>query len=184
MIYGVFHSEGYCEEDIIGYFNEREDADKYIYLCKCKNGGYYSLKPIENLLEENDLQDFVLKYTHVIYFNENDDGWNMSRNSDEYSCYMNDELKCNNIQLCYNDQVAFYINTDGYNRALAEKIAQDYFVELMSYGDGEICQRNIDLMNEKFEAPFKERAGIKREEETKQKELAELARLKEKYESN
>lgn len=39
-------------------------------------------------------------------------------------------------------------------------------------------------MNKKFEAPFLERKRIRKEEELKQKELAELKRLKDKYENS
>ena len=39
-------------------------------------------------------------------------------------------------------------------------------------------------MNDKFVAPFKEKERIRKEEEIKQKELAELERLKAKYETN
>lgn len=78
--------------------------------------------------------------------------------------------------------VCFVINIDHDDRKLAEKIAQDYLAELRSYEDGIIYQRNINLMNEKFAAPFKEKERIRKEVELKEKELAELARLKEKYE--
>ena len=180
MIYGVFHSD-YSDWYPIGYFNNREDADKY---C-CAYKGMYIVKAMKNLSDEKDLSSISLKYTHYIHFSKRDiNKWAMNEVNDRYDCYISDELRCNNIGWRKNSWVNFAINIDHYDIKLAEKIAQDYFAELRSYGDGEICQRNIDLMNEKFAAPFKERERIKKEEETKQKELAELARLKEKYESN
>ncbi|WP_288682302.1 hypothetical protein [uncultured Eubacterium sp.] len=66
---------------------------------------------------------------------------------------------------------------------MAEKIAQDYLSELRSYGDGKIYSKNIKLMNDKFAAPFKEKERIRKQEEIKKKELAELERLKAKYEA-
>lgn len=108
----------------------------------------------------------------------------MENEPENYICYVADELKCNKIGVLYSNSVSFYINTDEYNRGKAEKIAKDYFTELRAYGGGGIYQENIDFMNEKFEEPFKEKERIKKEKETRQKELAELARLKEKYESN
>ena len=54
----------------------------------------------------------------------------------------------------------------------------------MSYGESkQIYEKNIKLMNDKFAESFKLREKQRKEEELKQKELAELARLKEKYES-
>ena len=54
----------------------------------------------------------------------------------------------------------------------------------MSYGESkQIYEKNVKLMNDKFAEPFKLRERQRKEEEMKQKELAELARLKEKYES-
>ena len=79
--------------------------------------------------------------------------------------------------------MCFCINIDHDNRKLAEKIAQDYLTELRYYGNGKIYQKNIDLMNDRFAAPFKEKERIRKEEEIKQKELAELERLKAKYET-
>jgi hypothetical protein len=75
------------------------------------------------------------------------------------------------------------INIDHDNRKLAEKIAQDYLAELLSYGDGTVFHENVDLMNKKFLAPFEEKERLKKEAELREKELAELARLKEKYEN-
>ena len=53
------------------------------------------------------------------------------------------------------------------NRKLAEKIAQDYLTELRYYGNGKIYQKNIDLMNDRFAASFKEKERIRKEEEIK-----------------
>ena len=75
------------------------------------------------------------------------------------------------------------VNIDHDDRRLAEKIAQDYLNELRFYGDGKIYEKNIELMNNKFAAPFKEKKRIRKEEKIKQKELAELERLKAKYET-
>ena len=69
------------------------------------------------------------------------------------------------------------------DRKRAEKIAQDYLYELLSYGDGVVTQENIDMMNNKFAEPFRIAEEQRIQDETRQKELAELKRLKEKYES-
>ena len=69
------------------------------------------------------------------------------------------------------------------DRKRAEKIAQDYLYELLSYGDGVVTQENIDMMNNKFAEPFRIAEEQRIQDETRQRELAELKRLKEKYES-
>lgn len=65
---------------------------------------------------------------------------------------------------------------------LAQKIAQDYFAQLRSYGDGKVLKKNVDLMNDAFKAPYLEKKRLEEEAKLKEKELEELARLKEKYE--
>ena len=70
---------------------------------------------------------------------------------------------------------------DKNDRKRAEKIAEDYLYELLSYGNGKATQENIDIMNDKFAEPFRIEEQKRKEEELKKKELAELKRLKEKY---
>lgn len=179
MIYGVF---GGCYSDwyIVGYFSNREEADKYC--CVCGNGDYY-VEPMKSLDGIEDLSKVSLKYRHEIVFDLKDKEWIMREEPNRYECYIDDDLQCNGIEAnLRNGWVCFVINIDHDDRKLAEKITQDYLAELRSYGDGIIYQRNIDLMNEKFAAPFKEKERLRKEAELKEKELAELARLKEKYE--
>lgn len=179
MIYGVF---GGCYSDwyIIGYFSNKEEADKYC--CVYGNGDYF-VKSIKSLDGIEDLSKVSLKYRHEIVFDLKDKEWIMREEPNRYECYIDDDLQCNCIRSNLpNSCVCFAINIDHDDRKLAEKIAQDYLAELRSYGDGIIYQRNINLMNEKFAAPFKEKERIRKEAELKEKELAELARLKEKYE--
>lgn len=181
MIYGVF---GGCYSDwyIVGYFSNKEEADKYC--CVYGNGDYY-VKPIKSLDGIEDLSKVSLKYRHEIVFDLNGKEWIMREEPNRYKCYIDDDLQCNGIRADLSNRwawVCFAINIDHDDRKLAEKIAQDYLTELRSYGDGIIYQMNINLMNEKFAAPFKEKERIRKEAELKEKELAELARLKEKYE--
>lgn len=179
MIYGVF---GGCYSDwyIVGYFSNREEANKYC--CVCGNGDYY-VKPMKSLDGIEDLSKVSLKYRHEIVFDLKDKEWIMREEPNRYKCYVDDDLQCNCIIADLSNRwVCFAINIDHDDRKLAEKIAQDYLTELRSYGDGIIYQMNINLMNEKFAAPFKEKERIRKEAELKEKELAELARLKEKYE--
>ncbi len=54
--------------------------------------------------------------------------------------------------------------------------------ELLSYGDGMVTRENIGMMNDRFAEPFRIADEQRKQEELKQKELAELKRLKAKYE--
>ena len=178
MVYGVF---GGCYSDwyIVGYFNNRLDADKY---CTAYGDGEYYVEEMKDLQDEKDLSKITLKYDHDIVFDSKGDEWVMRDEPNRYKCYIADELKPNNIR---NGRfwVGFHINIEKDNRKLAEKIAQDYLYELLSYGESKkVDEKNIKLMNNKFLEPYKIREELKKQEELRQKELAELARLKEKYE--
>ena len=181
MVYGVF---GGCYSDwyVVGYFTNHQDAEKYC--CVCGDGDYY-VKPLKNLTNEKDLSQVAIKYCHEVLFRYDTDKneWIMLEQPERYNCYIDNELRCNSINYKNKTWVCFSVNIDRDNRKLAEKIAQDYLAELRSYGDGEIYEKNVNLMNDKFAAPFKEKERIRKEEEIKQKELAELERLKAKYEA-
>lgn len=184
MIYGVF---GGCYSDwyIVGYFNNRVDADKY---CAAFGNGEYYVEEMKNLKNKEDLSKITLKYQHEVVFDFKDDKWIMCDEPDRYNCYIADELRPNFIRTSDSrvriNWVSFFVNINEDNRKLAEKIAQDYLFELFAYGESKnIYNKNVELMNNKFLEPFKTREELRKAEELKQKELAELARLKEKYES-
>lgn len=181
MIYGVF---GGCYSDwyIVGYFNNRLDAEKY---CAVFGGGDYYIMEIKNLNNKEDLSKITLKYEHEVVFDFINNEWVMRNEPDRYKFYADDELRPNIIRSSTRyDWVCFQVNINKNDRMLAEKIAQDYLAELLSYGASKkIYEKNIKLMNDKFAEPFKLRERQRKEEELKQKELVELARLKEKYES-
>lgn len=181
MIYGVF---GGCYSDwyIVGYFNNRLDADKY---CAAFGDGDYYIEEMKDLSNKEDLSKITLKYKHEVVFDFRDNKWIMREEPDRYSCYIDDKIGQNIIRYSgRRNLVRFDINIDKDDRKLAEKIAQDYLAELLSYGeDKQIYEKNVKLMNDKFAEPFKLRERQRKEEEMKQKELAGLARLKEKYES-
>lgn len=180
MVYGVF---GGCYSDwyIVGYFDNRLDADKY---CAAYGSGDYYVEEIKNLKDEKDLSKISLKYNHEILFDFKDNEWVMRNEPTRYDCYIAEELKPNTIRNMGSSWVCFNINIDKDDRKLAEKIAQDYLYILLAYGDSKrILNKYVDLMNNQFLEPYKIREKLRKEEELRKKELAELARLKEKYES-
>ena len=182
MVYGVF---GGCYSDwyIVGYFDNRLDADKY---CTAFGEGEYYVEELKNLQDEKDLSKVSLKYTHTVVFDQaNDtDNWVMRDEPTRYKYYISEDLKPNRID--HNDRhrwVSFDVNIAEDNRKLAEKIAQDYLYILLGYGDSKkVYDKNVSLMNGQFMEPFKRKAELRKQEELKQKELKELARLKAKYE--
>lgn len=183
MIYGVF---GGCYSDwyVVGYFNNRLDADKYCTL----SGGEYYVQPMKDLTDEKDLSKITLKYQHEVLFDFIENKWVMRNEPDRYKCYISDELNPNSI---WNSSygfgygwVGFRINIEKDDRKLAEKIAQDYLYQLLAYGESKkVYEKYVKLMNDQFIEPYKIREKLKNEEALRQKELAELARLKEKYEN-
>ena len=62
------------------------------------------------------------------------------------------------------------------------KIAQDIFYQFLESCDGNITQKAIDEFNKILSAEEDARKKAKKQEKIKKKELAELKRLKEKYE--
>lgn len=181
MVYGVF---GGCYSGwyIVGYFNNRTDADKYC--CVSGNGDYY-VRELKELSNEKDLSKVSLKYKHEIVFDfKNNTGiWVMRDEPKRYECYVSEDFQPNGIRYMGHSWVSFYVNIADDNRKLAEKIAQDYLYQLLSYGDSrKIYQENIDMMNNKFLEPYKIKQALKEKEELRKKEIAELQRLKEKYE--
>ena len=127
MIYGVF---GGCYSDwyIIGYFSNKEEADKYC--CVYGNGDYF-VKSIKSLDGIEDLSKVSLKYRHEIVFDLKDKEWIMSEEPNRYECYIDDDLQCNCIRPNLpNSCVCFAINIDHDDRKLAEKIAQPVEIAL------------------------------------------------------
>lgn len=180
MVYGVF---GGCYSDwyIVGYFNDRELAEKYC--CAFGDGDYY-VQPMKDLTNKADLSSVSIGYRHRVLFDFDRYGckkWIMRNDPENYSCYLSNKKQPNCIDLG-NRWIRFDINIDQNNRGKAEKIAQDYLYELLSYGDGMVTRENIGMMNDRFAEPFRIADEQRKQEELKQKELAELKRLKAKYE--
>ena len=179
IIYGVF---GGCYSDwyIVGYFNDRELAEKYC--CAFGDGDYY-VQPIKDLTNKAELSTISIGYRHRVLFDIDEyKRWIIRHDPDNYTCYLSNKKQPNCIELG-NRWIRFNINIDKNNRKKAEKIAQDYLYELLSYGDGIVTRENIGMMNDRFAEPFRIAEEQRKQKELKQKELAELKRLKEKYES-
>ena len=98
MIYGVF---GGCYSDwyIVGYFNDRELADKYC--CAYGDGDYY-VEPMKDLTNQEDLSSVSIGYRHRVLFDFDRYGckkWIMRNDSENYSCYLSNKKQPNCIDL-------------------------------------------------------------------------------------
>ena len=180
MIYVIIQGE-YSDWSIIGYFTNREEADKY---CVAHPSCDYYVHPVSDLTNTEDLSRITLKYTHDVVIDHKPEGWVVRHEPDRYKCYMSDYLNSNEIY-SFNPPIwsGYKINIDTSNREKAEKIALDYHYQLLAMGEGRILQQNIDVMNAKFKEPELARQKELEAKELQEKELAELARLKAKYES-
>ena len=180
MIYVIIRGE-YSDWSIIGYFTNREEADKY---CVAHRSCDYYVIPVSDLTNTEDLSRITLKYTHDVVIDRKPEGWIVRHEPDRYKCYMSDYLKSNEAY-SMNPPMwgAYKINLDTSNREKAEKIALDYHYQLLAMGEGRILQHNIQAMNAKFKEPELAREKLLEAKRLQEQELAELARLKAKYES-
>ena len=142
---------------------------------------------MKDLTNKEDLSLVSIGYRHRVLFDFDRIGckkWIIRDDDDpdNYTCYLSNKKQPNCIELG-NGWIRFNINIDKNDRKRAEKIAQDYLYELLSYGDGIVTRENIGMMNDRFAEPFRIEEEKRKQEELRQKELAELKRLKEKYES-
>lgn len=164
-IYGVFDGE-YSDWGIRGFFNTRDEAEKY---C-CLHTDCY-IKVMSDLSNKEDLSDIKVFYEQEIGFElekgnlklHDIDGMTsgdcisftktirMRNEPDRYNFYSAEQLRDNHIEFNFNyGWIYFHINTTrADDRKRCEKIAQDYLAEL--YGDkGIITKEDINAMNKRF----------------------------------
>ena len=158
MVYAVFggcYSDWYC----VGYFTNREDAEKYCIKYKeDKYGDSYYVVEIKDLSNTCDLSNISLMYEHKVVFDFKDKKWIMRNEPNRYRYYSDNKLRCNNVRDSreYNTRrpwIEFNINLLENNRKKAEKIAQDYLYELIyesHCSDNSILPEVIDSLNNSF----------------------------------
>lgn len=79
--------------------------------------------------------------------------------------------------------VAIKVNQKKFNRKQAEKIAQDILFQYLELSHGEEYDRlALKTINYNLSAPQRAREEERKAAELREKEMAELARLKQKYE--
>ena len=181
-IYGIFQGQ-YSDRRIVGYFKDIDDA--YMYTALFPG---HEIEPINSLNYEFCYNENNFVYKFEIIYTQNGNGDYIRRDEiNKYNlfyyckCLKYDDSLYNKIRKDYS-QLEFDIYLKKRDLDIAYKVADDYLAEILAYGDGNVYEENIELMNEKFAEPYKRKMEIKKEEEIRQQELAELKRLKEKYE--
>lgn len=146
MIYGVFHGI-YSDWDAIGYFTDRELADKYCALHDC-----YVIE-LENLDNKEDLSKVKVFYQHYIVFDIENNRYVMQTGLTNYNVYTAEEKRKNSVEMRgwgWKPHILFTINTDKPDdRKRCEKIAQDYLAQL-KIEDGIVTKESVNALNEYF----------------------------------
>lgn len=79
--------------------------------------------------------------------------------------------------------VEIKVNQKKFNRKQAEKVAQDILYQYLELSHGELYdQEAFKTINDNMSAPQRAREEERKAAELREKEMAELARLKQKYE--
>lgn len=172
--------EGYYSGwNILGYFTNKDEAEKWCILNKEKYDEPYVLT-VNCLNGKDDVSGVHPLYSHEVVFRYKNGSWNMMNEPDKYYVYSGD-TKPNRID-CVNwwNWIKVTVNQDRFDRKKAEKIAQDLLYQYLEMRETtENTQKEFNWM---LAAPHRAREAAKKAEELKQKELAELDRLKKKYE--
>jgi len=125
MVYGVFGGE-YSDWSVEGYFNNREDAEKY---CAARPRAGFYVKGIPKI--NADVKNVRVKYYHEVVF----DFFSGMRNEPtryEYYCGK-DKLRKIVHNAFPNGGGWISISTMAETREGAEKIAQDIWTKFLSY---------------------------------------------------
>lgn len=185
----------YSDWDIVGYFTSRDDAERF---CIKEQNKYNEpcVMTVDCLDGDIDLSDVKTLYEHDVFFDKTNNGWQMRNEPDRYKVYDSNEenIRANKIEPSpyyrvisspYTSWIRITVNQDKFDRKKAEKIAQDILYRYLNFATDPFNSPDIvKIINEALSAPQRAREEAKAAEELKQKELSELARLKEKYENN
>ena len=188
-IYLVMYSY-YSDWQIYGYFTNRNDADKY---CVAHEDQELYVKEIEcydDIKDDKDFRNVSLKYTYTFTFRNFKGTYELDEKSFEfeplYTCYQAEFLRSNNISSYASDTVKNWfkisVNMGESNFDKAKKIALDLFYQYMEFCNIKPSWDSIKKFNIILSKEETERKEAEKQLKIREKELAELARLKEKYE--
>lgn len=169
----------YSSWHILGYFTNKDEAEKWCILKKDKYDEPYVLT-VNCLDGKDDVSDVHLLYSHEVVFWYEHKSWNMVDEPDRYSVYSGDvqanRIDCGGLL----NWIKVTVNQDRFDRKKAEKIAQDLLYQYLEMR--ETTKNAQNEFNWMLATPQRAREAARKAEALKQKELAELDRLKKKYE--
>lgn len=177
MIYLVMYAY-YSDWEIYGYFTNREDAEKYVVKYPEKDLFIEEVSCFDN---KEDLRGIKVRYEKPIIFRRNKTSWDCLNNG-ESILYQSQFARSNHVEDGQFDWMRVWVNTEKNDIDLQMKIAQDIFYQFLESCDGNITQKAIGEFNKILSAEEDARKEAEKQEKIKKKELAELKRLKEKYE--
>lgn len=173
----------YSGWNIVGYFTREEDANKfvvsqydryeepYVMAVDCLDGGI-------------DLSNVEVLYEHEVIFDKVDGTMVMRNEPQRYEPYA-DEIRANKVYPSSYKQakwIAVKVNQKKFDRKKAEKIAQDIMYQYLAIAREFYDKEAAETINYGLSAPQRAREEERRAEELRKTELAELERLKAKYE--
>ena len=180
QIYLVVEGQ-YSGWHIIGYFTNKDNAERfcvsqyskydepYVIVVDCLDGGI-------------DLSGVKVLYEHEVVFDKRGGTMVMRNEPDRYNIYGGD-IRANSVQSMNYGWVAIKVNQKKFNRKQAEKVAQDILYQYLELSHGEVYDRlAIETINYNLSAPQRAREEKLKAAELRENEMAELARLKQKYE--
>ena len=167
----------YSDWQIYGYFTTRDEAEKYVVSHPSEELDIHEIRCLDN---QADLSNVSVKYEFPVFFQKNDSGWTGHLN-DDFDIYQSPYLRSNYLDEGYG-WIRVYVNLDKRDKDLAKKIAQDIFYQYMNECNGRSSKKSMKEFNKILSAEEDARKAAEKEENLRKKELAELERLKAKYE--
>ena len=180
-IYVVMHAN-YSDWHINGFFTNKDDAEKWA----TTKGDCEIVQTVQCLDGKVDYSNVSLKYEHEVVFDHKDGVWQMRKEPDRYNTYINKYFRSNLIRAehyMFNKWIAIRVNTTSRDRSNAEKIAQDLLYQYLESCYGAPNNEATKAMNIALSEEERNRVELEKQEKLRKKELAELERLKKKYES-
>lgn len=173
----------YSDWDIIGYFTREEDASKFVISQYDRYDGPY-VTAVDCLDGGIDLSNVEVLYEHEVMFDKVGGTMVMRNSPHSYKVYGGD-IRANSIYVSPYKQVQWIhvkVNQKKFDRKKAEKIAQDIMYQYLAIAREFNDKEAVETINYGLSAPQRARKEERKAEELRKTELAELERLKAKYE--
>lgn len=180
QIYLVVEGQ-YSDRRTVGYFTNKDNAERFCVSQYSKYDGPYVIV-VDCLDGGIDLSGVKVLYEHVVVFDKRGGTMVMRNEPDRYNIYGGD-IRANSVRSTNYGWVAIKVNQKKFNRKQAEKVAQDILYQYLELSHGELYdQEALKTINDNLSAPQRAREEERKAAELREKEMDELARLKQKYE--